>query len=128
VVVGFDIGKFEVLAMPRWGNKDFGRPWRILYPEQVPDLLGLLVQLGRGRRLRLALGPSGTHGDPLRQACHDAGLLLWRVSPKAAHDYAEIFDGVPSQHDGKDAAVPAGRAPRPPMRRLPRGDTLQETG
>src|SRR5262249_51752296 len=30
-----------------------------------------------------------------------------RVSPKAAHDYAEIFDGTPSQHDGKDAAVVA---------------------
>ena len=28
-----------------------------------------------------------------------------RVSNKASHDYAEIFDGVPSQHDGKDAAV-----------------------
>src|SRR5262249_17787302 len=41
------------------------------------------------------------------QALHDAGLEVWRVSPKAAHDYAEIFDGVPSQHDGKDAAVVA---------------------
>jgi hypothetical protein len=29
------------------------------------------------------------------------------VSPKAAHDYAEVFDGVPSQHDHKDAAVVA---------------------
>ena len=28
-----------------------------------------------------------------------------RVSNKASHDYADIFDGVPSQHDGKDAAV-----------------------
>jgi transposase len=32
---------------------------------------------------------------------------VWRVSPKAAHDYAEVFDGVPSQHDAKDAAVVA---------------------
>src|SRR5262249_31682860 len=24
---------------------------------------------------------------------------------KAVHDYAEVFDGVPSQHDGKDGAV-----------------------
>src|SRR5439155_22368060 len=48
-----------------------------------------------------------TYGDALRQALHDAGLAVWRVSPKAAHDYAEIFDGVPSQHDGKDAAVVA---------------------
>jgi len=30
-----------------------------------------------------------------------------RVSPKQASDYAEVFDGVPSQHDGKDAAVVA---------------------
>ena len=34
-------------------------------------------------------------------------MLAHRVSPKAAADYAEIFDGVPSQHDGKDAAVVA---------------------
>src|SRR5262249_30939820 len=43
--------------------------------------------------------------DALRQALHDADLQVLRVHPKAAHDYAEIFDGVPSQHDGKDAAV-----------------------
>src|SRR3954466_3930174 len=107
VVVGFDVGKFEVLAVPRWGDQDFGRPWRIHNPEQIRDLVPLLVQLGQGRALRLALEPSGTYGDPLRQALHDAGLSALRVSPKRAHDYAEVFDGVPSQHDGKDAAVVA---------------------
>lgn len=107
VVVGFDIGKFEILAVPRWGLNDFGRPWRILNPEQLPVLLRLLVQFAQGRELRLALEPSGTYGDALRQACHDAGLPVLRVGPKAAHDYAEIFDGTPSQHDGKDAAVVA---------------------
>jgi transposase len=107
VDVGFDIGKFEILTMPRWGDKDFSRPWRVNNPQQIPDLLGLLGQLGQGRRLRVALEPSGTYGDALRQALHDAGLEVLRVSPKAAHDYAEIFDGVPSQHDGKDAAVVA---------------------
>ena len=34
-------------------------------------------------------------------------LTAHRVSGKAVHDYAEIFDGVPSQHDGKDAAMVA---------------------
>jgi hypothetical protein len=34
-------------------------------------------------------------------------LEVRRVSPKAVHDYAEVFDGVPSQHDGKDAAIVA---------------------
>jgi transposase len=107
VVVGFDIGKFAILAVPRWGNNDFGRPWHVDNPEQIAAVVGLLVRLGRGRVLRLALEPSGTYGDPLRQACHDAGLPVCRVSPKAAHDYAEVFDGTPSQHDGKDAAVVA---------------------
>lgn len=107
VVVGIDVGKYEMLAVPRWGGNDFGRPWRVNNPEQTGELTGLLVQLAVGRGLRVAMEPSGTYGDALRQACHDARLAVWRVSPKAAHDYAEIFDGVPSQHDGKDAAVVA---------------------
>lgn len=107
VVVGCDIGKYEVLAVPRWGDRDFSRPWRVDNPGQVPRLVELLKRVGQGRRLRVAMEPSGTYGDALRQALHDAGLKVWRVSPKAAHDYAEIFDGVPSQHDGKDAAVVA---------------------
>lgn len=43
----------------------------------------------------------------MRQALTDAKLDVHRVSGKAVHDYAEIFDGVPSQHDGKDAAIVA---------------------
>ncbi len=107
VVVGLDIGKFDILAVLRWADADFARPWRVHNPQEIPCLVGLLGQLAQGRRLRVALEPSGTYGDALRQALHDAGLPVLRVSPKAAHDYAEIFDGVPSQHDGKDAAVVA---------------------
>jgi transposase len=107
VVVGCDIGKYEILAAPRWAANDFSRPWRIANPKQIPDVVGLLTLLACGRQLRVALEPSGTYGDALRQACHDAGLTVLRVSPKAAHDYAEVFDGTPSQHDGKDAAVVA---------------------
>jgi transposase len=107
VVVGIDVGKFHLLAVPRWRGQDFGRPWRVENPQQVPDLVRLLAQLAQGRSLCVALEPSGTYGDALRQALHDEGLAVLRVSPKAAHDYAEIFDGTPSQHDGKDAAVVA---------------------
>jgi transposase len=107
LVVGIDVGKFDLFAVPRWADRDFGRPWRVANPDQIPDLVGLLLRLAEGRTLRVALEPSGTYGDALRQALHDHGLTGLRVSPKAAHDYAEIFDGVPSQHDGKDAAVVA---------------------
>src|SRR5258707_9458448 len=85
VVVGCDIGKYEILAVPRWAQNDFGRPWRIGNPLQIPELLRLLVQLAQGRGLCVALEPSGTYGDALRQACHDAGLSVRRASPKAAH-------------------------------------------
>jgi transposase len=107
LTVGLDIGKYRVLAVGRWPDAQFERPWLVAQPEQVPDLVALLRQLGQAHAVTVALEPSGTYGDPLRQALTDAGLNVQRVSPKAAHDYAEIFDGVPSQHDGKDAAVVA---------------------
>ena len=50
-----------------------------------------------------------------------------RVSGKAAKDHAETFDGVPSQHDGKDAAVVAelaafGKSRPWPYRQLSEAD------
>jgi transposase len=107
VTVGLDIGKYRILAVARWADGQFERPWLVDNPEQLPLLVAALRRLSDGRALTVALEPSGTYGDPVRQAVTDAGLCVQRVSPKAAHDYAEVFDGVPSQHDGKDAAVVA---------------------
>jgi transposase len=107
LVVGVDVGKFQLAAVGRWADGQFERPWRVANPGQVRDLVGLLGALASQRTVTVALEPSGTYGDPLRQALEEAGLATTRVSPKAAHDYAEVFDGVPSQHDGKDAAVVA---------------------
>src|SRR5713226_5709254 len=107
LTVGLDIGKYRVLAVARWPDAQFERPWLVAHPEQLPDLVALLRQLGQEHALTVALEPSRTYGVPARQALTDAGLSVQRVSPKAAHDYAEVFDGVPSQHDGKDAAVVA---------------------
>jgi transposase len=107
LVVGVDVGKFQLSAVARWADGRFERPWRVANPGQICDLVALLGELAARRPLTVALEPSGTYGDALRQALQDAGLDVRRVSPKAAHDYAEVFDGVPSQHDGKDAAVVA---------------------
>jgi transposase len=105
LVVGLDIGKYHLLAVGRWPDGSWARPWRVANPTEISTLVRLLRELSRGRRLVVALEPSGTYGDALRQALADAGFVVQRISPKAAHDYAEVFDGVPSQHDGKDAAV-----------------------
>jgi transposase len=105
--IGLDIGKYHISAVGRWPDGQFERPWLVANPEQVPDLVALLKRLGQAHALTVALEPSGTYGDPVRQALTDAGLAVQRVSSKVSHDYAEVFDGVPSQHDGKDAAVVA---------------------
>ena len=105
-VVGMDTSKREVLACLRWNNGSFERPWRVKLTE-LPLFMGKLSELRAEREVVVALEPTGTYCDPVRQALRDAGFKVYRVSPKATHDYAEIFDGVPSQHDGKDAACVA---------------------
>lgn len=107
LVVGVDVGKYHLRAIVRWPDGSFERPWDVLNPTQVPVFVRLLGELRQQHPITVALEPSGTYGDVLRQALGDAGLEVRRVSPKATHDYAEVFDGVPSQHDGKDAAVVA---------------------
>ena len=104
---GLDTGKEKIFCTLRWGVEDFDRPWRVRNPSEVDRLAKLLAEVGQGRQLIVAMEPTGTYGDPLRQALARAGLCVHRVSPKSASDYAEVFDGVPSQHDGKDAAVVA---------------------
>jgi len=108
VVAGVDVGKLDLKVVLRWSDGRFEKPWRIANPEEIPRLIEAFQQvLGSGWKLRVAMEPTGTYGDALRQALADAAIELHLVSGKRAHDYAEVFDGVPSQHDGKDAAVVA---------------------
>ena len=107
VSVGIDVGKHRLFAVCRWADGRFERPWRINNPSELVDFVALLQRVSAGRKLVVAMESSGTYGDALRQALADEGIELQRVGTKAAHDYAEVFDGVPSQHDGKDAAVVA---------------------
>jgi transposase len=107
IMLGVDVGKETLWPVCRWADGHFERPWRVKNPQEIPRLIALLEQIRRGRTVVVAMESSGTYGDALRQALADQGIPLHRVSGKAARDYAEIFDGVPSQHDGKDAAVVA---------------------
>jgi transposase len=107
VTLGVDVGKFDLWVVCRWRDGRFERPWRVQNPGEIPALLALVGPIGAEREVVVALESSGTYGDALRQALADQGIAIQRVGGKAAHDYAEVFDGVPSQHDGKDAAVVA---------------------
>lgn len=105
--VGLDVGKLEVFAVVRWADGMFERPWKVKNPSEIRQLVELLRGVAEERPLMVAMESTGTYGDALRQALTDAELEIRRVGGKAASDYAEIFDGVPSKHDGKDAAIVA---------------------
>ena len=107
VCVGTDVGKDWLWLQARWGNGDLERPWKVANPGEIGCGIGVLDRLGQGRDVRVGMESSGTYGEAFRHALTAAGIAVERVSGKAVHDYAEVFDGVPSQHDGKDAGVVA---------------------
>lgn len=103
--VGIDVAKNEAILCPYWPDRTFERPWRVRLPGEVGAVTDKLLRLKGHCPLVLAMESSGTYGDVLRQAATDAGIEVRRVSGTAVKGHAEAFDGVPSQHDGKDAAV-----------------------
>jgi transposase len=104
--VGLDIGKEEIVACARWAHEEFERPWSIRNPTQINELMDVLKMLkGTCDSLTVGMESTGTYGEAVRQALTKVGIEVHRISGKATSDYQEIFDGVPSQHDGKDAAI-----------------------
>ena len=104
-VVGVDVGKKELFLAVRWPDGHTERPVVVAQPEELPAAMALLKRLSEGRKVRVVVEPSGTYGDAFRYACHRAGQAVERVSTVASKRHAEVYDGVPSQHDGKDAGV-----------------------
>lgn len=105
-VLGLDVAKSEIVACLRWDSGSFERPWSISNPCEIDELVKHLKFLAsHGVALKIALESTGTYGDAVRLKLTNAQLPVLRVSGKGVSDYREIFDGVPSQHDGKDAAM-----------------------
>ena len=112
VVFGVDVAKqrlFGALAVVGSSEVAVGRPEVVLTIEwQAPGQMRALVDLLRElpvQAVEVAMEPSGSYGDALRGLLTRAGVPVYRVSPKRCHDAAEVYDGVPSQHDAKDAAI-----------------------
>ena len=104
--VGLDVAKDEIVSVVRWPDETFERPWKIENPVEIDELLQRLLLLKENcDSLTIGLESTGTYSESVRYAMTAAGLEVHRVSGKAVSDYKEIFDGVPSQHDGKDAAM-----------------------
>jgi transposase len=108
VVIGVDVAKEDlyssvmdlqqqVHAIVRWKHPQQSRSWIKFVRELSAD----------GRRVEVVMEPSGVYGDALRWGLHQAEIPVFRVNPKRSHDAAEVYDGVPSLHDAKSAAIVA---------------------
>jgi transposase len=105
-VVGLDISKSEIVARLRWNDSSVERPWSVKNPLGIDDFVELLRGLKpHVASLIVGLESTGTYGEAVRRKLTLAEIEVHRLSGKAVSDYKEVFDGVPSQHDGKDAAV-----------------------
>lgn len=106
VVVGIDVAKEVQYASFVLENKEvlLVMKWNQLVASANAAALDLFKSLPASC-LEVALEPSGSYGDPLRHQLKSLGIEVFRVSPKRCKDYSEVYDGVPSQHDGKSAVL-----------------------
>ena len=104
LVFGIDVAKKTQFGCLTTARKD---AVILIRWDLATETTQVLAQLSRlpASSLDLVLEPSGTYGDPIRQEAARQGLPIFRVSSKRTHDLSEYFDGVPSSHDGKSAAV-----------------------
>jgi transposase len=106
VAVGLDIAKDEIVAVLRWSDGEVERPWSLRNPTEIDELVDIVRRLKKvGQQVLVGMESTGTYGEAVRRALTLASIEVHRVSGKAVCDYTEVYDGVPSQHDGKDAAV-----------------------
>lgn len=104
--VGLDVAKEEIVVVVRWPCGSYERPWSVQNPSEIGLLVERLCLLKETcDSLVVGLESTGNYSEAVRSAMTDAFLEVHRLSGKGVADYKEIFDGVPSQHDGKDAAM-----------------------
>jgi len=75
-------------------------------PDQNLAVLSILRSFcAAGVTVETVMEPSGTYGDVLRHQLEKGAFPVFMVSGKRTYDAKEIFDGVPSLHDAKSAAI-----------------------
>ena len=102
VVLAIDVAKENMFAALMKPDRTVLETLRWRHPHETRALLERVVGLG-ARPLEAVLEPSGTYGDALCRLLAEAGVAVYRASPKRVHDAAELYDGVPSSHDAKCA-------------------------
>jgi len=103
VILGLDIAKHKpVMQIRAAGQPILCFSWQ--HPTQTREVVQSLSNLPVAR-IEVAMEPSGTYQEPIVRMFRLAGILVFRVSPNLVSKSGELYDGVCSKHDPKDAAV-----------------------
>lgn len=108
-IVGLDIAKTKMVGViADWE----GRPlvafhWE--HPAETRQFVSVVLELRgyAGGQLRVAMEPTGTYGDAVRELLIGEDIEVWMVSPKKTHDMREVVDGSPGSNDPKSARIVA---------------------
>ena len=105
LVVGVDIAKEMQFAafMSRDLKVHVTVQWQ--HPAETRAFVELLEEVRERTPVAVVMEPSGVYGDSIRYVLNERSFEVCRVSPKRTHDAAEVYDGVPSLHDAKAAAI-----------------------
>jgi len=106
VVVSIDVAKEDFFAAVQDQEQRVHVTVKWKHPDTSWAFIGFLEELRcHGHEIEVVMEPSGTYGDPVRVKLLGRGFPVFRVNPKRSHDAAEVYDGVPSLHDAKSAAI-----------------------
>jgi hypothetical protein len=103
LVVAVDVAKTKMRAALMNEHRENLGTVRWDHPVETGEFIGMLERLSMAS-IEVVMEPSGTYGHPLMHLCN-AQWPVFLVSGKRTHDAAEVFDGVPSAHDGKCAQI-----------------------
>jgi transposase len=106
IVFGIDIAKVDMYAVFMIEPSEVVLTVKWKHPTESPQILTILRSLPAAK-IEAAMESSGSYGDSLRHHLKQMGIPVFRVSAKQSHDSCELYDGVPSSHDAKSAAIVA---------------------
>jgi len=103
VVFAVDVAKNDFVGVLMTGEGQAVKALKWRHPWDTRTLVDRLEQLPAA--LEVVLEPTGTYGDALCYPLQRAGIAVYQLAPKRTADAQELYDGVPSRHDGKSAHV-----------------------
>jgi transposase len=103
VVVGTDVAKRKFVAVLMTEDQQVVCTIRWEHPTETPMLIELLKSLDA--KIEVVMESTGNYGVAFQYAIREVGIPIYQIGTKRVHDAGEVYDGVPSKHDPKDAAI-----------------------